>query len=104
MLMICRIFVLCFIIELISSQSGPVPVNHGPKDVSIQTNPDEDIDPRPIVLELKHEVTKLKEALDTLVNKINVIPPSSIATKYIHNGLLSSICIILIVYYHLQKS
>nr|AAZ29530.1 tegumental protein Sh13 [Schistosoma haematobium] len=104
MLIICRIFVLCFIIELISSQSGPSPINHGPKDVSIQTYPDEEIDPRPIVLELKHEVTKLKEALDSLVNKINAIPPSSIATKYIHNGLLSSICILLIVYYHLQKS
>ncbi|CAH8614172.1 unnamed protein product [Schistosoma haematobium] len=103
MLMICRIFVLCFIIEIISSQMGLVPVNHDPKDVSIQTD-HEDIDPRPIVLELKHEVTKLKEVLDTLVNKINAIPPSSIATKYNHNGLLSSICIILIVYYHLQKS
>ncbi|CAH8604693.1 unnamed protein product [Schistosoma margrebowiei] len=103
MLIIWRIFVLCFIIELITSQSERVPVNHGPKGIPIQTY--HDIDPRLIVLELKQEVTKLKEALDIFANKINAISPStSIATKYIHNGLLSSICIILIVYYHLQKS
>ncbi|CAH8642868.1 unnamed protein product [Schistosoma rodhaini] len=104
MFMIWKIFVLCMIVEFISSEPVPETVDssHDTHDVSIQT--DVDLDPRFLLLDLKREIERLKDTFNTVVAKINSIPPSSIATKYIHNGVLSSICIILTVYYHVKKS
>ncbi|CAH8620336.1 unnamed protein product [Schistosoma rodhaini] len=102
--MIWKILVLFMFVELISSEPEPepepVPVSRNSKDVSIQT----DVDPRFLLLDLKREIGRLKDTFNALVAKIDTIPPSSIATKYIHNGLLSSICIIFTVYYHYKKS
>ncbi|XP_018652920.1 13 kDa tegumental antigen Sm13 [Schistosoma mansoni] len=104
--MIWKILVLFMFVELISSEPEPepepVPVSRNSKDVSIQT--DVDLDPRFLLLDLKREIGRLKDTFNALVAKIDTIPPSSIATKYIHNGLLSSICIIFTVYYHYKKS
>ncbi|CAI2731991.1 unnamed protein product [Schistosoma spindalis] len=95
MLIIWRIFVLCFIVEFISSEPQPVQISRDTHDVAIQT----DIDTSPpsairLLLQSLDEIKLINSMVNNLIIKLNTISPSSSANKPIHNGLLSNLCII----------
>ncbi|CAH8604662.1 unnamed protein product [Schistosoma margrebowiei] len=95
MLMICRIFLLNFIIELISSQPDTVYLRDGTKDVSI--HPETNImslSPTKLLIQSLDEVKLMRSMVDNLITKLNNISPSNSANKPLHNGLLSNLCII----------
>ncbi|CAH8601856.1 unnamed protein product [Schistosoma bovis] len=95
MLMICRIFVLYFIIELISSQPEPVFISDDTKDVSIQPETNiTSLSPIRLLILSLDEVKLMRSMVDNLITKLNNISPSSSANKPLHNGLLSNLCII----------